>query len=311
MEAWLQQQRDAFGCEVIDTAAQPISATRAPRWSSLQLGPVLCMRTAASDIEMDTSPSSRRARHDETVFCISVMSQGQGRLTRQSGTCDMGTGAVGIFQADEPHTVRFEGAFEQMHARVPARLVGDSLRTRGCGWLLQADSSIGSYVRHQLDVAERMAGAFDRPELLGQQLLLLFRMVWGHLSRHDGEGETLGCLDRAKAFIELHLHEPALNAVAVARALGVSASYLHRCFRAHGVSPGEYIWQQRLGAIQRLLADPAQARRPISVIASEWGCDNAALFSRRFRAAVGMPASQWRDRALGAGETAPLTRLSA
>src|SRR6218665_194485 len=149
-----------------------------------------------------------------------------------------------------------------MHARVPARLVGDSLRTRGCGWLLPADSSMGRYVRHQLGEAERVATAVGSPDLLGQQLLLVFRLVWGHLSRHNGEGESLGCLDRAKALIGLHLHDTTLNADAIARALGVSTSYLHRCFRVQGVSAGDYIWQQRLPPLPRLLAGPAQAPPP-------------------------------------------------
>jgi len=52
--------------------------------------------------------------------------------------------------------------------------------------------------------------------------------------------------------------------------------------------------QRRMDRCRRDLADPGLAARPIAAIAARWGFSSAADFSRAFRAAHGMPPSEYR-----------------
>ncbi|HEX7565846.1 MAG TPA: helix-turn-helix transcriptional regulator, partial [Bradyrhizobium sp.] len=98
--------------------------------------------------------------------------------------------------------------------------------------------------------------------------------------------------------IQRELSDVDLSARYVAEQLGVSESYLHRSFRQQNTTPNEVIWNARLSNIRRSLGDPTQSRRTISAIARDWGCQNQAHFSRRFRAKYGMTASECREKSM-------------
>lgn len=100
--------------------------------------------------------------------------------------------------------------------------------------------------------------------------------------------------DRIRRHVLLHLREPALDAAAIARALGCSRRALYSAFEGEACTPAGYIQQQRLQACERALADPRQSRRSITEVALEWGFASSAHFSRVFRARTGMSPSDYR-----------------
>lgn len=55
-----------------------------------------------------------------------------------------------------------------------------------------------------------------------------------------------------------------------------------------------WIRQRRLERCRRDLLDPALADLPVSAVAARWGLMNAAHFSRAFRAAYGLPPTEYR-----------------
>jgi AraC-like DNA-binding protein len=63
-----------------------------------------------------------------------------------------------------------------------------------------------------------------------------------------------------------------------------------------GCSLSDWIWSLRLDAAKRELCDPAQAARSISEIAFACGFNDAAHFSRAFRARFGCPPRDLRPR---------------
>jgi AraC-like DNA-binding protein len=78
--------------------------------------------------------------------------------------------------------------------------------------------------------------------------------------------------------------------------LRLSPSTLHRAWSGEPCSLTEWIWAQRLDAAKRDLCDPNRAASSVSEIAFSWGFNDAAHFSRAFRARFGRSA-----RALRAG----------
>ncbi|MBP8532835.1 helix-turn-helix domain-containing protein [Streptomyces sp. MK37H] len=102
---------------------------------------------------------------------------------------------------------------------------------------------------------------------------------------------------RIRAFVQQHLHDPQLTPRSIAAAHHISTSYLHRLFQHEEETISAWIRHQRLGHARRGLADPALRTTPIHTIAARWGFPRAADFTRAFRAAYGMPPSDYRNQA--------------
>ncbi|MBU6533866.1 AraC-like ligand-binding domain-containing protein [Streptomyces mayonensis] len=105
---------------------------------------------------------------------------------------------------------------------------------------------------------------------------------------------------RITAFINQHLPAPELRPATIAAAHQISLRYLHRIFQLHGTSVNAYIKRQRLDRCRRDLADPELHHLTIEAIAARWGFPRLTDFSRAFRAAVGVPPSQYRTTILSA-----------
>lgn len=91
---------------------------------------------------------------------------------------------------------------------------------------------------------------------------------------------------RAIRYIDAHLAEPALSPTTIAAGLGMSLRYLHLLFE-DGASVGATILGRRLERCHAALRDDAD-HRSISEIAFAWGFNDAAHFSRTFRARFGV-----------------------
>ena len=99
--------------------------------------------------------------------------------------------------------------------------------------------------------------------------------------------------------MQRHRADQHLSVGSVAQAVGLSVAHLHRLFRQCEEQPlAHYVWAERLEACKRLLADPAAAGRSVSEIAFGLGFNDAAHFSRAFRARFGASPREWRERAL-------------
>jgi AraC-like DNA-binding protein len=92
--------------------------------------------------------------------------------------------------------------------------------------------------------------------------------------------------ERAIRYIDAHLADPELSPRGIAGALGVSLRYLHGVFE-DGDSVGATILVRRLDRCRASLADPRERHRSISEIAYQWGFNDAAHFSRTFKARFG------------------------
>ena len=80
----------------------------------------------------------------------------------------------------------------------------------------------------------------------------------------------------------------------IAAADHVSLRSLHQFFHDEGLTVARWIRARRLERCRRDLSDPALADRPVAAIAAAWGFSSAGDFSRAFRAAHGLPPSEYR-----------------
>jgi AraC-like DNA-binding protein len=94
-------------------------------------------------------------------------------------------------------------------------------------------------------------------------------------------------LYRLKAHIRSNLADPDLSLPETAAALGISPRYVNDLLADEDTSFQRYVLGERLAQCRRDLASPVLAHRHISEIAFAWGFNDAAHFSRAFRARFG------------------------
>ncbi len=103
---------------------------------------------------------------------------------------------------------------------------------------------------------------------------------------------------RVQTFIQRNLPDPKLSPATIAAAHHISVGHLHRLFRARDTTVSAWIRQQRLDRVRRDLSDPGLRTVPLHELAARWGFAHPAGFTRAFRAAYGMPPSEYRHLAL-------------
>jgi AraC family transcriptional regulator, positive regulator of tynA and feaB len=108
-------------------------------------------------------------------------------------------------------------------------------------------------------------------------------------------------VQRAKAYVEANLGDPALDPPQIAAALGISLRWLQELFQERGQHVADWIWQRRLETAALRLTDPGRAHMAVGTIAYGCGFVSQAHFSRRFRARFGMTPSEYRQAVRAAG----------
>ncbi|CAM3090173.1 MULTISPECIES: helix-turn-helix domain-containing protein [Methylobacterium] len=105
-------------------------------------------------------------------------------------------------------------------------------------------------------------------------------------------------VQRAKAFVEANLGDPTLDPPQLAAAVGVSLRRLQELFHERGQHISDWIWQRRLVAAAKRLADPSCAHLQIGAVAFGCGFASQAHFARRFKERHGLSPREYRVAAL-------------
>jgi len=99
----------------------------------------------------------------------------------------------------------------------------------------------------------------------------------------------------ALSYIELHLADRDLSAVAIAGTLGISRRRLDGLFiAALGQPVATQIWQRRFAYAASLLRDPLRARQCLRDIAKASGFEDTTHFVRAFKRRYGQTPGKWR-----------------
>ena len=122
------------------------------------------------------------------------------------------------------------------------------------------------------------------------------------------ESSAMSCFDVAGASnfhrisqaIELQLGDGDLTLHQIAEQQRVSARYIQKLFQQAGLSFSQYLRQRRLEHCHADLGSSAHRNLSISDICFRWGFNDAAHFSRSFRADYGMTPRAFRQERLGA-----------
>lgn len=249
---------------------------------------------------------SQIARSSDAYFIVSLQIEGRSRTVQNGRTAQLEPYCFSIHDSIQPYEchydtpaliyflmvqrVRFERSIKDMDRIVARRFTASS----GIGRLL----------------AETLAYVNDNGHSLGhhQKIHLsesIESLLLAGISLPDAPLEldspkTIGLYkSRIKAFIRDRLNDPDLSVSQIAHHLRCSPSTVHRAFSGEDCSVMELIWKMRLDAARCDLCSPALMNLTISEIAFSWGFNNAAHFSRAFRARFDCSAREMRNDCAG------------
>ena len=108
------------------------------------------------------------------------------------------------------------------------------------------------------------------------------------------ENQQQAMMVRIQAFIEHHLGDPGLSPAMIAAAHHVSVRTLHNLYEPGEHTVSGWIRHRRLERCRQDLLNPDLRDRPVGSIGTRWGFQDAAVFSRLFRRAYGLPPGEYR-----------------
>jgi AraC-like DNA-binding protein len=304
-EEWRAELAGAFGqlrAEVWDGPAARIRDARLlDGWmTATSLGRVGAFRVAGTpQIVRRTSRSIASAPADALKVCI----QQTGRaVVHQDGVeVELRPGELALYDTGRPYDLRLEGNWTCWVMTIPR----DALNMPGnvvkaaMTHSFRADIGPGAVLAHLIDsslpsqAVDRVSGA----DQLGEAGVLLM----ASLLRSAGDAEPPAddiLRTHVLAHLGAHLGDPDLSHASVAAAHGMSPRSLHRLFQDEPHTVSETIRAMRLDTIRAELVDPMSSRRSTMAIASRWGFQDPAHFTRAFRARFGAtPAALRRESA--------------
>jgi AraC-like DNA-binding protein len=259
---------------------------------------------------VELSISSRQAaergqihigRLDPDLYKVAVQARGRGMIEQDSRQARLAPGDLTFVDLSRPHrwaywsaqfvAVAFPPALLPLRRNELARLTGVRIRgDRGIGALA---SSLARQLPERLDDCSAADGA-----RLGTAVLDLVAAALAALRDRTQEvppdSRQRALLLRLLAFIDERLGDPGLSPATIAAAHYISVSYLYRLFETEQTTPAAWMRRRRLERCRRDLLDPALWHTPVSTIAARWGFASPAHFSRAFRAAHGLPPTEYR-----------------
>ena len=125
------------------------------------------------------------------------------------------------------------------------------------------------------------------------KFLSLMYDTFAHLQENLQEERVFPILRSAGGYITEHLADAALSNSQIAAHLGISEVYFRKLFKTgFGISPGQYIQNQRLGKAKELLTASSLS---VTCISSACGYTSIYHFCRIFKKQTGYTPSAFRD----------------
>lgn len=221
-------------------------------------------------------------------------------LTTTKGTIKLGPGDAYLRSNSGTPAKATIGAGTINRMFFPKSQFGDLHTNNGEAAVFRASDSVAGIISSTFSGLENDLGSESKASkgLLSRIARDLVYNVATDTRRSIDQDRYQFLLERGKAYISTYLHEPDLNASAIAKHLNVSRATLYRAFEpAGGVRSA--ITRQRLDAARRMLQSVPMQRGLISNVAYSCGFASPELFSRAFKAGFGISPSEFSERNFG------------
>jgi AraC-like DNA-binding protein len=252
----------------------------------------LCSVTSTAQTVRRTA--AKIGQSSEDFFLASIQIEGQGVISQDGRDAVLGPGDFALYDSTRPYTLTFDRAFKQLVLMLPGPVLRTALRDtqrltatkvgseRGAGHLM---INMISTLAQDIDtLAPESAGAVADGVT---QILVAGLSTLVPSKPPPASALSALHLEHIKRLVRCHHLDPEFGVGHIAAALKLSPSTVHRVWSHEPCSITDWVWSLRLDAARSKLCDPALAVRSVSAIAFECGFNDAAHFSRAFRARFG------------------------
>lgn len=245
------------------------------------------------------------ARDDNTYLNVVMVAEGSERLSfgpNGSSDIELQAGMFTLWDSTQPMAFATSDRLRQLSLIVPeAQLLRRIPRVRDLvGRPIDGhQGAAGLFVDHLMALVHRLPQVTPsaRPTVLDSALDLLAVCLGQHPAL-PAPSLRLMLQERVRAYIEEHLTDAALDVASIAGHFRMTERNVHKLFEGSGETVCGHIRARRLAMCRRDLESPLLAARHVTEIAGHWGFDDPSQFSKCFRAAFGMSASECRRQAL-------------
>ncbi len=267
------------------------------------IGPLLMTRTTQGPMRSEITPAIiRRFDKGDTLVVVFKLA-GVATTSQDDRSCPQRTGD--LFVLDHRPAVLTSGAGSQsMYLELPRarleRLLGPArlytALTIGGGL---ASTILTTTFFHELIRIRDQLGPETVARMTGIGVDLIVASIAERMAQEVPRPVQCSVVvQRAKAYVEVHLGDPALDPPQLAAAVGVSLRRLQELFHERGRHVSDWIWERRLAAAAERLTDPACAHLPIGLLAYGCGFASQAHFARRFKERHRLSPREYRHAAL-------------
>lgn len=252
-------------------------------------------RVTASCQHVRRTPA-KIARATEDFFLVSIQTLGTGTVVQDGRAAELQPGDFALYDSTRPYELVFGRDFQQYVVQLPGAVLRSRLRDtdRLTGRRVRGDRGAGHLM---ISMIRSLAAGVDtlEPGSVASVAESVENILVAGLCSLPGAGRPEASAmaafhrDQVKAYALQRLRDPRLTVNEIAAHLRLAPSTVHRAFSCEPASLNQWIWTQRLEGARRDLCDPALANRSVSEIAFGWGFNDAAHFSRAFRARFGCP----------------------
>jgi AraC-like DNA-binding protein len=264
-------------------------------WS---LGP-LAISTITSQAQSVVRTETEIARRRGEVFFLNLPLSTGTSATQGGRTALLAPGDFVLIDGSRPFELTFDRSFSQVSLMLPHEVLMPVLADPWSATAVRipGDSGVGAIAAGAVRSLASARGTFTRHEAraITDHLVGLIAVAAGSSQEPTQRSASRArLLQAALDEIERSLDDADLSPAAVASAIGISTSYLHRLFADHGPSLGRWLLIRRLDRCHRDLDDPSRRHWTIAQIASQHGFRDPSYFARAFKAHYGMTPGQAR-----------------
>ena len=280
--------------ELLDTEyRRPVNGPFKGRISARPFGALTVsdVSSSFSDWGIEVTRSSVEIRKDpRDHFMLYLVCRGEVGIDQDGRTARIGAGDLVIYDQSQPFTLEFGGYSRGIVVTIPRPLMVSRLpmshrltarRVDGASRLgLLTATIVRQLVEFEMPVEEDVANRVS-----ASALDILATTLEVELT--DMADGAAGCrrLDQVKRYVLANLDDADMTIETIASAHNVAPRTLHRLFSVEGTTPIRWLWQQRLAASYKALAEGEV--RQVTDAALSFGFTDISHFSRAFKKRYG------------------------
>lgn len=240
-------------------------------------------------------------RNQQAALWLALLLDGQSVFTEAGERIEIGRGDVLYGPSGRDSTLELQADFRLLYVRVPLTLLHPGLVDRSmlhCG-VLPGESRLTRVLAGMLQAVGDELEDFDASDIHPVEValseFLVASLSGAHANRRFGDRTRAAHFVRICQSIDQQLGDADLTLAQITEQQRVSTRYLQKLFEDAGMSFSTYLRDRRLERCRSDLISSAHRVLSVSEICFRWGFNDAAHFSRSFRAKFNMTPRECRN----------------